>query len=116
MPVQTPRQLHSLFLEAFNAGDVDVLVNLYETNALLYLDGKPLVGRDAIGLAFRVLTKARPQMVLETREVIESEKGLAVLHASWTLNSGTSGMSTEVARKQTDGSWLYVIDSPYTPG
>ena len=115
MPAHTPGQLHTLFLEAFNTGDVDALVNLYEANALLYLDGKPLVGHDAIGLAFRVLTESRPEMILETREVIESEEGLAVLHGAWTLSTGSNGMSTEVARRQTDGGWLYVIDSPYTP-
>jgi uncharacterized protein (TIGR02246 family) len=115
MGARTPDQLHSLLLEAFNAGDIDALVNLYEANAVLYIDGKPLVGHDAIGLAFRTLTESRPRMFLETREVIESEEGLAVLHAAWSLSTGTAGMSTEVARRQTDGRWLYVIDSPYTP-
>jgi hypothetical protein len=27
----------------------------------------------------------------------------------------TRGLSTEVARKQPDGTWLFVIDNPYTP-
>jgi hypothetical protein len=27
----------------------------------------------------------------------------------------TRGLSTEVVRKQPDGTWLFVIDSPYTP-
>jgi ketosteroid isomerase-like protein len=115
MGARTPGQLHSLFQEAFNAADMDALVKLYEPNAVLYIDRKPVVGHDAIGLMFRVLTQARPQMVLETREVIESEAGLAVLHAAWSLSSGTKGMSTEVARRQADGRWLYAIDSPYTP-
>jgi hypothetical protein len=43
---------------------------------------------------------------------------LAVLHASWTYHRNgrtTPGLSTEVVRRQPDGSWLFVIDEPRTP-
>ena len=61
-------------------------------------------------------------MELDTRSAIESTDGLAVLHAVWTVRSTekgspqTQGVSTEVVRKQPDGSWLFVIDNPHTPG
>lgn len=35
MGAQTPDQLHSLFLDAFNRGDVDTIVALYEPTACL---------------------------------------------------------------------------------
>jgi hypothetical protein len=62
-------------------------------------------------------------MTLETRAVVESPQGLAVLHGGWAVEpaaelragSATRGLSTEVVRKQTDGTWLFVIDNPYTP-
>ena len=60
-------------------------------------------------------------MELDTRSVIESNDGLAVLHGVWTVKSSekgspqTQGVSTEVVRKQPDGTWRFVIDSPYTP-
>ncbi len=47
---------------------------------------------------------------------------LALLHAEWTLK-GTgpdgqavelAGRTSEVVRRQTDGSWRYVIDNPYS--
>jgi hypothetical protein len=61
-------------------------------------------------------------MTLETRAVIESQEGLAVLHGSWMVEPApenraepvTRGLSTEVVRKQPDGTWLCVIDNPYT--
>jgi ketosteroid isomerase-like protein len=41
---------------------------------------------------------------------------LAVLSNEWTLTVGDETMSAitaEVARREPDGSWLYVIDAPY---
>ena len=60
-------------------------------------------------------------MRLDTRAVIESPQGVAVLHGGWTIEPredggvATRGLSTEVVRKQPDGTWLFVIDSPHTP-
>ena len=62
--------------------------------------------------------RRRGQMELETRSVVESKDGLAVLHAGWTLSSSGStarGVSTEVVRRQPDGTWLFLIDEPRTP-
>ena len=44
-------------------------------------------------------------MTLDTRAVIESGEGLAVLHGEWPLGppSATQRMSTEVVRRQPDG-------------
>jgi hypothetical protein len=54
---------------------------------------------------------------LATPAIIESGDGLAVLHGAWSLGSTstTQGLSTEVVRRQPDGSWMFVIDNPYTP-
>jgi ketosteroid isomerase-like protein len=35
MPASTPEQIHRLFEEAFNAGDLDGLMELYEPDAAL---------------------------------------------------------------------------------
>ena len=44
-------------------------------------------------------------MTLDTWTVIESGKGLAMLHGEWSLGppSATQGMSTEGVRRQPDG-------------
>jgi len=57
-------------------------------------------------------------MQLETRRVMDSGTGLAVLHSAWTIHRGegkTFGISTEVVRQQADGSWLFLLDEPTTP-
>jgi uncharacterized protein (TIGR02246 family) len=118
MSAHTPSEIHILFLDAFNGGDLEALVALYELGAVLVISGQAVVGRDTIREAYQHILQNRGQMELKTRSVVESGEGLAVLHADWTLQSSgsaASGISTEVVRRQSDGTWLFVIDEPRTP-
>lgn len=118
MPAQRPHEIHTLFLDAFNRGDVEGLVSLYELGALLVTGRGTAIGHQAICEAYRRILAGGVRMDLETRAVFESGDGLAVLHAGWTYYRGQtaiSGLSTEVVRRQPDGSWLFVIDEPRTP-
>ena len=122
MPANNPAEIHVLFQRAFNARDVAALAALYEPNAILIVGGGNVIGRENIREAFEGLLAQRGRMTLETRTVVESPEGLAVLHGSWIVEPpprsgvelGTHGSSTEVVRKQADGSWLFVIDNPYS--
>jgi ketosteroid isomerase-like protein len=66
----------------------------------------------------------RGQFQQRTVAVIESGD-LAVAYGDWSLKGGTDpdgnavnleGRVTDVLRKQSDGSWLDVIDDPYSSG
>ena len=121
MSANDPAHIHVLFCQAFNAGDVDALVALYEPNAVLIVRGQPVTGVPAIRAAYQSILARRSRMVLTTRSMVIFDEVLAVLHGDWTVeapsdNGGTrSGLSTEVVRQQADGSWKFVIDNPYTP-
>ena len=118
-----PAEIHTLFRHAFNLGDVDALIALYEPNAVLVVDGNAVIGRENIRNVFESVLARGGRMTLETRAVVESPQGLAVLHGGWVIepragmgaDSATRGLSTEVVRKQPDGTWLFVIDNPFTP-
>ena len=118
MPAHKPEEIHALFLDAFNRGDVEALVALYEPSAILVTGGGNVIGHEAIREAYQRMLAGGAHMELETRAVIESGEGLAVLHASWTYHragKATPGLSTEVVRRQPDGSWRFIIDEPRTP-
>ena len=123
MPAYNPAEIHTLFQHAFNLGDVETLLALYEPNAVLVVDGKEVIGRERIRKALESFVARRGRMTLETRAVVESPQGLAVLHGGWVIEPptemaaeiATRGLSTEVVRKQPNGTWLLVIYTPYTP-
>ena len=58
---------------------------------------------------------------LETKTVVQVGE-LALLHNEWALEGtgadgqpvALAGRTSEVARRQADGSWRYVIDNPYS--
>ena len=117
MPAFTPQEIHFLFERAFNAGDVEAILALYEPSAVLVTGGKSVTGRDGIRDAYKVFLSSGARIKLDTRTIVESGEGLAVLHGAWSLGSpsATQGLSTEVVRRQPDGSWMFVIDNPNTP-
>ncbi len=123
MPAYSPAEIHPLFCSAFNFGDVEALIALYEPNAILVVNGSSVSGRENIRQVLKGILLRHGRMTLETRSVVESQHGIAVLHGGWIVEPATrmrselvtQGLSTEVVRKQSDGTWLFVIDNPYTP-
>jgi uncharacterized protein (TIGR02246 family) len=123
MNAHSPTEIHALFQNAFNLRDVEALISLYEPDAILMVDGKRVTGRENLRAAFVSMLSVGVQMSLTTRSIIESRDGLALLHGEWIvkrttateLQLATEGLSTEVVRKQPDGTWLFIIDNPYTP-
>jgi len=119
MPAYKPQEIHTLFVEAFNRADLQALVALYEPGATLVIGSENVNGRDGIRAVYQDILAGGGRMELETRKVIESAEGLSLLHASWTLHregQARSGLSTEVVRRQSNGTWLFVLDEPRTPG
>jgi uncharacterized protein (TIGR02246 family) len=118
-----PEELHVLFGDAFNRRDLDELLALFEPNATVVFGGKSVSGQDGLRSALEGWLAAGGHMRLDTRAVIEGADGLAVLHGAWTITPSTTtasatirrGLSTEVARRQLDGTWRYAIDNPETP-
>src|ERR1041385_6814590 len=122
MGAHQPDEIHPLFQDAFNLRDVEALVSLYEPHAILIVGGKQITGRENLKAAFHSMLTAGVRMRLTTRSIIESADGLAILHGERAVQRATSedqvttyGISTEVIRKQPDGTWLFITDEPYTP-
>jgi uncharacterized protein (TIGR02246 family) len=118
------QEIHQKFETAFNAGDLNALLALYEPEAVFVgMGGEILRGHNEIRSAYEPLFNAKAQIRLETVGIIESTNGLVLMHGRWKL-IGTAedgspvsheGTSAEVLRRQADGSWRYTIDNPFVP-
>src|SRR5262245_36958551 len=123
MSAGNPIEIHAAFEKAFNAGDLDGVVALYEKDAILVTEAnRTITGQSAIREAYRGYLAVRTSMTLETVAAYESG-GLALLHGRWSRKGKgpdgseiqVSGRNSEVVRRQPDGSWLFIIDNPFTP-
>jgi uncharacterized protein (TIGR02246 family) len=119
MPATAPEQIHQLFESAFNAADIDGLMALYESNAALIAQpGSVDHGSEQVRAALQGFLALKGRITLDTKLVF-TVGDLAYLSNTWSLNgTGPDGNSivlgattAEVARRQADGSWRYVIDN-----
>ncbi|MBF9050238.1 DUF4440 domain-containing protein [Roseobacter sp. HKCCD9010] len=115
--VQTPEDMSPALAAAFNARDLDAMAALYEDEAVLIDEA----GAKHQGIA---AIKSALKDMLESGGVMTSSARLAVIvgdialsGADWWLDPGDGGetlegRSLEVLRRQSDGSWRYLIDCP----
>jgi ketosteroid isomerase-like protein len=85
MPAFTPREIHFLFERAFNTGNIEAILALYEPGAVLLSGGELVTGYEGLRNAYSAFLATGARMKLDTRAVIESGEGLAVLHGAWSL-------------------------------
>jgi hypothetical protein len=108
-PAKEPEDLGRFFVERANAGDIEGLVALYETNATLACGaGKTAVGSEQIRQFYISLLASRPQFTpgIPARTLRNGEIALT----SSRLANGD--VTAEIARQQPDGSWLWIVDQP----
>lgn len=120
-PAREPEDLARLFLERANARDVEAVVALYEPDAVLV--GSTLaeraVGTAAIRAFYRSLLTAGPTFTGDVRPAIRVG-GLALTSTRFERSSLDADGHTvtvrtataELARRQPDGTWRWLIDQP----
>jgi uncharacterized protein (TIGR02246 family) len=121
MKILDPEHMHAAFAEAYNSGNLEDLVALYETDAVLIPQpGQRVEGISAIRESLMGFLNLKGSMQIETLSCIPSHD-LALLQAKWNLSATgpdgkpfeLSSRTVEVVRQQSDGSWLFVIDNAF---
>jgi ketosteroid isomerase-like protein len=89
MPATEPDQIHGLFEQAFNAGDIDALMALYEPEAaLIPQPGALAEGTAAIRESLRWFLDRGGRITLDTKLVLRVGD-LAYLANRWSLTGAT---------------------------
>jgi ketosteroid isomerase-like protein len=105
--VHDPQDLERLLVSRERAGDVDGMVALYEPHAVLdYGGGQLAVGREAIRKFYAGLVATGRKFDLGDQRAAIVSGDLAL--TSTRVPDGT--VTAEIARRQNDGTWLWVID------
>jgi ketosteroid isomerase-like protein len=102
-----PEDLDRLFLERSNKGDLEGVVALYEPYAVLaFPAGQMTIGREKIRAVYEKLLASKIQFQGEVQPALRNGD-LALTSTRFPGNA-----TTEVARQQPDGTWLWIIDQP----
>lgn len=109
------------FVEAMNQGNVEAALSLYEPDAAMVVKpGVVATGTAALRQALAGFAALKPSLTSEVERVVEAGD-VALYCARWNLR-GTdpagkpvqmSGRSSDVLRKQPDGTWRIAVDNPW---
>ncbi len=121
MKAMQPREIADCVGHFLKQGDLDGIVSMFHPDCCLVFPrgAAPQTGLDAVRDAFKMFIDHRPTIVSTvTGELILGDT--ALLTANWRLEDDNgnvldSGSSTEVAKKNADGSWVYFMDCPFGP-
>ncbi len=116
-----PEELYPALTEAYNAGNLEAMLAVYDPKAVFVIKpGRVTEGpaelRAALqhGLGFRARLTIKPHRFIRSNDVI-------LVLGAWTL-SGTrpdgtplerANRFTDVLRLQPDGGWLLAVDNPF---
>ena len=106
-PARDPQELERMLIARQWAGDVEGIVALFDENAIIDTgEGELTIGHDAIRALFAKFVAAGRKFQVGTQSpaVINGDLALTSTH----LPDGK--VTAEVARRQSDGTWLWVID------
>jgi ketosteroid isomerase-like protein len=119
-----PEEINTEFAQAYNERDLEKLVELYEDGAVLgSAPGAPLAeGKQAIRSSLASLVALRGELSLARRRYCVVSGELAIISIDFVLSGGRApdgspvemrGTTAELARRQADGRWKYVVDLPF---
>jgi len=124
MPARKPEEVHRLFSEGVQRKRSKCNPISFMSRTLLSF---PSPGKRSGGMplsvSFERLPRYEARFVFNRSSLLESND-IAILFSSWTL-AGTgpdgkavsmAGQTTDVVRRQKDGTWLLAIDNPFGPG
>ena len=117
----TPEQLLKSIVDGINTGNLDTLMPLYEPEAAFATQpGSLNYGLAGVREALPGFIAMKGTLDLKVTSVLETSD-LALVTAVWSFTgTGPDGKpvklaakSADVLRRQTDGSWRFVIDNPW---
>jgi len=117
----TPEEFLDSQVQEFNRGNISFLMRLYEKDACFaYKPGQTVNDLESIRQAFQSLIYMGPKLEAKPKRVLRASD-LALLITEWSINGNEpdgkpinlTGRGTVVLLRQSDGTWLIVIENPW---
>jgi uncharacterized protein (TIGR02246 family) len=118
MPATNPEEICRLFQQYMAEGDLESALSVYDPDAVFLNQSRDVSkGRAGLRQELAPLAAMKVRFDFKVKQVIETGD-IALMHTEWTV-SGPEPMKVyaiEVARRQQDGSWRWLIGDPFTVG
>ena len=118
---ETPEQVLKSIVDGINTGNLDAIMALYEPEAAFATQPGSLAhGIPGVRSSVGAFLAMKGTLDLNVTRVLEAS-GLALVVGVWSF-TGTgpdgepvtlTGRNADVLRRQSDGSWRFVIDNPW---
>ncbi len=105
-PARDPQDLERLLIDRQWVGDIEGMLELFELDAVVDSGDEPVRGRHAIRALFE-------QGIAAGHKFQRGEQRPALVNGDLALTSTRlpdGSITSEVARRQSDGTWLWAID------
>ena len=121
MALTEPQQHHKAYETAFNAGDADAIMALFEDGGI-QAAGDAQRGGEEFKARLKDQFDRGASVVVNTTRVLQAN-GIALTHSAWELKTQgddgnplrLKGTGAEVLRQQDNGNWLLVVDDATGP-
>ncbi|HKU53217.1 MAG TPA: nuclear transport factor 2 family protein [Nitrospira sp.] len=118
MSANNPQEICRLFQRYMAKGDLDLVLSLYDEEAVFAKQtGEVTKGREALKAELTPLAAGKPRFDYTVKQVIETGE-IALMHTEWNVSETDpiTVYAIEVACRQPDGTWRWLIGDPYTVG
>jgi uncharacterized protein (TIGR02246 family) len=118
MSAKSPEEICRLFQQYMAEGDLDSILSVYDPEAVfLNQAGEVKQGEEGLRNELAPFAAAKAVFDFNIRQVIQAGD-IALMHTEWKISSPQqmSVYAIEVARRQPDGTWRWLIGDPFTIG
>jgi ketosteroid isomerase-like protein len=108
---------HATLAAAFNTGDVNTVMNMYDVTGIIVPEpGKPVSGKAEFRQAIEAILSIKGKMEIKTIYCLQTGD-IAVGRSEWNIKDGddikVSAKGIEVIKQQVDGTWKIIVDHAF---
>jgi uncharacterized protein (TIGR02246 family) len=117
VPASSPQEICRLFQQYMAEGNIDSVLSVYDPEAVFLNQSGQVKGREALRQELEPLAAMNSRFDFNVKQVVRSGD-IALMHTEWKVSSPEpmSVYAIEVARRQSDGTWRWLIGDPFTVG
>ncbi len=118
MSAKTPEEICTLFRQFMREGDMDGLLSIYDDEVVFVTaEGETRKGKEELRQELMPMANSRAKFEFKIKQIARTGD-IALMHTLWDVSSPQlmSVYAIEIARRQADGTWRWLIGDPFTVG